>query len=129
MILHNISIHLFMPAGIDTPGFVEEEKEKPAVTRKIEESDDQISAEKCAEYLIAGWSFLLLPHLVFVLTPSFPRLRLHLPLLASFQLLLLKLTSSRRLCTDDRGRERILSIHLAPHRRVDQGGLERFSTG
>jgi hypothetical protein len=56
MILHNISIHLFMPAGIDTPGFVEEEKEKPAVTRKIEESDEQISAEKCAEYLIAGES-------------------------------------------------------------------------
>ena len=50
-----------MPAGIDTPGFVEEEKEKPAVTRKIEESDDQISAEKCAEYLIAGGSFLPFP--------------------------------------------------------------------
>ena len=48
-----------MPAGIDTPGFVEEEKEKPAVTRKIEESDEQISAEKCAEYLIAGESLLL----------------------------------------------------------------------
>jgi len=45
-----------MPAGIDTPGFVEEEKEKPAVTRKIEESDEQISPEKCAEYLIAGGS-------------------------------------------------------------------------
>jgi hypothetical protein len=60
MILHNISIHLFMPAGIDTPGFVEEEKEKPAVTRKIEESDDQISPEKCAEYLIAGGSLVLI---------------------------------------------------------------------
>lgn len=58
-----------MPAGIDTPGFVEEEKEKPAVTRKIEESDEQISAEKCAEYLIAGESLLLFPHLVFVLPP------------------------------------------------------------
>jgi len=54
MILHDISIHLFMPAGIDSPGFLEEEKEKPAVTKKIEESDDQISPEKCAEYLIAG---------------------------------------------------------------------------
>jgi len=46
-----------MPAGIDTPGFLEEEKEKPAVTRKIEESDEQISPQKCAEYLIAGGSF------------------------------------------------------------------------
>jgi hypothetical protein len=89
MILHNISIHLFMPAGIDTPGFVEEEKEKPAVTRKIEESDDQISAEKCAEYLIAGESFLLLPHLVLVLPPYLPLLPLHLPFLTNFQLLLL----------------------------------------
>lgn len=43
-----------MPAGIDSPGFIEEEKEKPKVTRKIEESDEQISPEKCAEYLFAG---------------------------------------------------------------------------
>jgi 3-dehydrosphinganine reductase len=56
MILHNISVHIFMPAGIDTPGFVEEEKEKPKVTKKIEEDDKQISPEKCAEYLIAGTS-------------------------------------------------------------------------
>jgi hypothetical protein len=64
-----------MPAGIDTPGFVEEEKEKPAVTRKIEESDDQISAEKCAEYLIAGESFLPFP-----LSPSpFPLVLVFLP--------------------------------------------------
>jgi hypothetical protein len=80
MILHNISIHLFMPAGIDTPGFVEEEKEKPAVTRKIEESDDQISAEKCAEYLIAGGSIrlrLLLP-LILLLLLLRPRLRVPL---------------------------------------------------
>jgi hypothetical protein len=75
MILHNISIHLFMPAGIDTPGFVEEEKEKPAVTRKIEESDDQISAEKCAEYLIAGGSFLPFP----LLPSPFPLVLVFLP--------------------------------------------------
>jgi hypothetical protein len=80
MILHNISIHLFMPAGIDTPGFVEEEKEKPAVTRKIEESDEQISAEKCAEYLIAGESFLLLSLFRSLLTfPFLPRSRIPAP--------------------------------------------------
>jgi hypothetical protein len=60
MILHDISVHLFMPAGIDSPGFVEEEREKPKVTRKIEESDEQISPEKCAEYLFAGMSFLFI---------------------------------------------------------------------
>lgn len=54
MILHQISIHLFMPAGIDTPGFVEEEKEKPKVTKKIEEDDTQISPEACAQALIQG---------------------------------------------------------------------------
>ena len=53
-----------MPAGIDSPGFVEEEKEKPAVTKKIEESDEQISAEKCAEYLIAGAFSFLSPFLL-----------------------------------------------------------------
>jgi hypothetical protein len=54
MILHNISIHLFMPAGIDTPGFVEEEKEKPKVTKQIEEDDTQISPEACAQALVTG---------------------------------------------------------------------------
>jgi 3-dehydrosphinganine reductase len=67
MILHDISVHLFMPAGIDSPGFVEEEREKPKVTRKIEESDEQISPEKCAEHLFAGESSLgLLFPLVFL---------------------------------------------------------------
>lgn len=60
MLLYGISIHLFMPAGIDTPGFVEEEKEKPAVTKKIEESDSQISPDLCAKYLLAG-QFPLFP--------------------------------------------------------------------
>jgi hypothetical protein len=49
-----------MPAGIDSPGFIQEEKEKPTVTKKIEESDDQISPEICAEYLIAGGSLLFI---------------------------------------------------------------------
>ena len=55
-----------MPAGIDSPGFIEEEKEKPKVTRKIEESDEQISPEKCAEYLFAGTSHCFL----FAVLPS-----------------------------------------------------------
>jgi 3-dehydrosphinganine reductase len=59
-----------MPAGIDSPGFVEEEREKPSVTKKIEESDEQISPEKCAEYLIAGMS-LLPPYLPTLSTFSF----------------------------------------------------------
>lgn len=54
MLLHDISVHIFMPAGIASPGFIEEEKEKPKVTKKIEESDTQISPEECAKHLIAG---------------------------------------------------------------------------
>jgi hypothetical protein len=118
-----------MPAGIDTPGFVEEEKEKPAVTRKIEESDEQISAEKCAEFLIAGESFLryLSPFLVLVPLPSAcaspPSFPYHLPSSLS------RRRFFRQLCADHRRREGLLSIYLAPHRGVDQGGFKGFSTG
>lgn len=112
-----------MPAGIDTPGFLEEEKEKPAVTKKIEESDDQISPEKCAEYLIAGESQFSFPHLFssimsFCLSCPFP-----------FQLLHISHPFSRRPYTDNRCREGVLSIHLPPYRGVNKGGLEGFSTG
>lgn len=54
--LYNISVHLFMPAGIASPGFEEEEKTKHKVTLKIEESDTQISPDECAKHLIDGTS-------------------------------------------------------------------------
>jgi len=104
-----------MPAGIDTPGFVEEEKEKPAVTKKIEESDDQISPEKCAEYLIAGGSLLRLS--ISSLSYFF-----------NFTSFFLEDGLSPK-CTDSRCREGVLSIHLPPYRGVNKGGLEGFSTG
>ena len=64
MILHGISVHLFMPAGIASPGFIEEEKEKPKVTKKIEEDDTQITPEVCAKHLITGQSYPQPPRLV-----------------------------------------------------------------
>ena len=54
MLLHDINIHLFMPAGIDSPGYVTEQLHKPAPTRKLEEGDKVISPEECAQYLIRG---------------------------------------------------------------------------
>jgi 3-dehydrosphinganine reductase len=56
MLLHDINIHIFMPAGIDTPGYVTENKEKPKVTLKIEEGDKVISPTECAGHLIRGTS-------------------------------------------------------------------------
>ena len=56
MLLHDISIHIFMPAGIETAGYIAENVEKPEITKKIEESDKVIGAEECAEHLIRGTS-------------------------------------------------------------------------
>jgi len=119
-----------MPAGIDTPGFVEEEKEKPAVTRKIEESDEQISPEKCAEYLIAGESFFpfssLPGHPSFLVPLSTPVTPLCLTIPSSQTPE--NTTRQRNGLTDHRCREGLLPIHIPPHRGIDQGGLEGFST-
>jgi len=131
MILHNIDIHLFMPAGIDSPGFVEEEKEKPAVTKKIEESDEQISPEKCAEYLIAGAyiSSLLCPPITSFESVSIHILTLPSSLFGRSLTLVMKLNTRPRLArTDSRGRKGLLSIYIPSHRGIDQGGIKRFST-
>ena len=53
---HDLKIHLYTPAGILSPGYDEEEKTKPAVTKKIEEGDEPISPEKCVEVLLSGES-------------------------------------------------------------------------
>jgi NAD(P)-dependent dehydrogenase (short-subunit alcohol dehydrogenase family) len=53
---HNLKIHLYAPAGIRSPGLDEEEKTKPAVTKKIEEGDSPMLPEKCVEMLLSGES-------------------------------------------------------------------------
>ena len=59
MLLHRISVHIFMPAGIDTPGFVAENARKPELTKKIEQGDKVIGPEACAGHLIRGAPFTL----------------------------------------------------------------------
>lgn len=54
MLLHDIAVHIFMPAGIDSPGYVEEQRSKPRITRKIEEDDVVLSPENVAGSLISG---------------------------------------------------------------------------
>jgi hypothetical protein len=54
LLLHNISVHIFMPCGIKSAGWDEEQKLKPRVTKKIEESDDVLPGADVARSLIAG---------------------------------------------------------------------------
>ncbi|KAK1921060.1 hypothetical protein DB88DRAFT_502070 [Papiliotrema laurentii] len=54
MLLHDISIHYFAPAGIDTPGNAAEQEFKPAPTKKLEEGDKLQSADECAGHLFRG---------------------------------------------------------------------------
>ncbi|KAI3634792.1 hypothetical protein MIR68_007173 [Amoeboaphelidium protococcarum] len=49
----NIGVHLMAPGGILSPGFEEENKIKPDITRKIE-GDDAQTPEVIAKYLLSG---------------------------------------------------------------------------
>ncbi len=44
----------FMPANIDSPGFAEENRTKPAACREIEGASTPISPESCAKMLMDG---------------------------------------------------------------------------
>jgi len=52
--LYGIDIHICFPGTIFTPGYEEENKTKPNVTLKIEESDDGAKPEVVAEGLLRG---------------------------------------------------------------------------
>lgn len=54
MILHDISVHLFLPATIFSPGFDRENVTKPALTKAIEGPDEGMTCEAVAGKLIAG---------------------------------------------------------------------------
>ncbi|KAJ7781176.1 oxidoreductase [Mycena metata] len=54
LLLYDIGVHIFFPATIYSPGYTEENKTKPKITLKIEESDDGMQPEKVAEALLSG---------------------------------------------------------------------------
>ena len=56
LLQHDISVHVYLPAGIDSPGYVEEQRSKPRITKKIEEGDEVLSPESVAKSLIVGKS-------------------------------------------------------------------------
>ncbi|EIW74911.1 oxidoreductase [Coniophora puteana RWD-64-598 SS2] len=54
LLLYGIDVHCFFPPTMFTPGYDEESKSKPAITKKIEETDDGLTAEQAALGLFHG---------------------------------------------------------------------------
>ncbi|KAG1735866.1 uncharacterized protein EDB91DRAFT_1056011 [Suillus paluster] len=54
LMLYGIDTHIFFPPTMYTPGFDEENKTKPAITRTIESTDEGLTAEQAAAGLLAG---------------------------------------------------------------------------
>ena len=54
LLLYSVSIHIFFPGTIYSPGFAEENKTKPEITLKIEESDHGLQPDQAAERLFQG---------------------------------------------------------------------------
>jgi 3-dehydrosphinganine reductase len=54
MLLYNISVHMYFPATIYSPGYEAENRTKPKITLKIEETDEGQKPEDCAEALLQG---------------------------------------------------------------------------
>ncbi|KAI9140823.1 hypothetical protein BKA69DRAFT_486465 [Paraphysoderma sedebokerense] len=54
LIMYDIGVHIYFPANLDSPGFVEENKTKPAITAKIEGEDPPLAPSKAATYMLNG---------------------------------------------------------------------------
>jgi len=56
MLLYGIDVHIFFPPTMFTPGYEEENKTKPKITLKIEESDGGLTPDQAAQALFRGVS-------------------------------------------------------------------------
>jgi len=54
LLLYSIGVHIFFPGTMFSPGYIEENKTKPKITLKIEESDEGMKPEQAAEVLLHG---------------------------------------------------------------------------
>ncbi|KIY74151.1 oxidoreductase [Cylindrobasidium torrendii FP15055 ss-10] len=54
LILYGVDVHIYFPATILSPGYEDENKCKPQITLKLEETDDGITPEVSAEHLFNG---------------------------------------------------------------------------
>ncbi|EQC41719.1 hypothetical protein SDRG_01675 [Saprolegnia diclina VS20] len=52
--LYKMNVHVFYPGNIDSPGFVQENKTKPAECKEIEGSADLVSPDQVAQSMIDG---------------------------------------------------------------------------
>jgi 3-dehydrosphinganine reductase len=53
--LYGLSIHAYFPGTILSPGYIEENKTKPDITKKIEGGEsDGLTPEQCARGLLKG---------------------------------------------------------------------------
>jgi 3-dehydrosphinganine reductase len=62
-VMYGIDIHICFPGTIFSPGLIEENKVKPKITLKLEESDDGAHPEAIAAYLLKGSLFSLDIHM------------------------------------------------------------------
>jgi 3-dehydrosphinganine reductase len=54
LLLYDISVQVFMPCTMFTPGYEEENKTKPQITLKIEETDGGLTGEQAAAAMLNG---------------------------------------------------------------------------
>ncbi|KAH0587645.1 hypothetical protein H2248_006413 [Termitomyces sp. 'cryptogamus'] len=54
LLLYTVSVHIFFPGTIYSPGYIEENKTKPKITLKIEESDEGMQPDAAAQALLQG---------------------------------------------------------------------------
>lgn len=54
LLLYSISVHLFLPATIFSPGFKREQELKPEITKRLEGPDEGVTCEVAAAKLITG---------------------------------------------------------------------------
>ena len=54
MMLYGVDVHIFFPPTMFTPGYEEENKTKPRIVKKIESTDDGLTAEQAALALFKG---------------------------------------------------------------------------
>ncbi|GAA94365.1 uncharacterized protein L969DRAFT_89963 [Mixia osmundae IAM 14324] len=52
--MYGITAHCYFPGTIYSPGYAEEEKTKPKITKQMEGADEGMSPEACARALLAG---------------------------------------------------------------------------
>jgi 3-dehydrosphinganine reductase len=52
--MYDIGVHVFAPCTMYTPGYEAEMQTKPAITKKIEETDEGLSPEQAARAMLAG---------------------------------------------------------------------------